>query len=81
MEGCTARRAGSSPAWRPFATALDCADIEFLPDGPLPLDRVGTIVGIDLNKQRIRAALSSALILAPAPGEFTTAESSPRSST
>jgi len=54
-----------------FATALDCADISFLPDGmldelPLPSHlgaaRVG---GIDLNKPRIRAALTAALALAP----------------
>ncbi len=37
-------------------------------------DRVGRIVGIDLNKPRTRAALSSALVLAPVPGEFTAAE-------
>jgi hypothetical protein len=63
-----------------FATALDCADIGFLPDGaldalPLPT-RAGTgrIAGIDLNKPRIRAALSAALALAAAPGGFTAAE-------
>jgi hypothetical protein len=63
-----------------FATALDCADIGFLPDGaldelPLPA-QTGTsrIAGIDLNKPRIRAALSAALALAPAPGGFTAAE-------
>jgi hypothetical protein len=63
-----------------FATALDCADIGFLPDGildqlPLPA-RAGPrrIAGIDLNKPRIRAALSAALTLAPAPGGFTVAE-------
>ena len=32
------------------------------------------IAGIDLNKPRIRAALSAALSLAPAPGGFTVAE-------
>jgi hypothetical protein len=63
-----------------FATALDCADIGFLPDGvldelPLPA-QAGTrrIAGIDLNKPRIRAALGAALALAPAPGGFTAAE-------
>src|SRR5258707_4293312 len=63
-----------------FATTLDCADIGFLPDGvldelPLPA-RAGPrrIAGIDLNKPRIRAALSAALALAPAPGGFTVAE-------
>jgi hypothetical protein len=63
-----------------FATTLDCADTGFLPDGvldELPLSaQAGTrrIAGIDLNKPRIRAALSAALTLAPAPGGFTAAE-------
>ena len=63
-----------------FAAALDCADIGFLPDGPLdelPLPAqsgTGRIAGIDLNKPRVRAALSAALALAPAPGGFTVAE-------
>jgi hypothetical protein len=63
-----------------FATALDCADIGFLPDGildqlPLPAQAgPRRIAGIDLNKPRIRAALSAALALAPAPGGFTVAE-------
>jgi hypothetical protein len=63
-----------------FATTLDCADIGFLPDGvldelPLPAQAgTGTIAGVDLNKPRIRAALSAALALAPAPGGFTVAE-------
>jgi len=63
-----------------FATTLDCADIGFLPDGvldelPLPAQTgTGTIAGVDLNKPRIRAALSAALALAPAPGGFTVAE-------
>jgi hypothetical protein len=63
-----------------FATALDCADTGFLPDGlldelPLPA-RAGPrrTAGIDLNKPRIRAALSAALALAPGPGGFTAAE-------
>ena len=63
-----------------FATALDCADTGFLPDGvldqlPLP-SRAGAtrIAGVDLNKPRIRAALSAALALAPAPGGFTAGE-------
>jgi len=63
-----------------FATTLDCADTGFLPDEvldelPLPA-RAGTsrIAGVDLNKPRIRAALSAALALAPAPGGFTVAE-------
>jgi hypothetical protein len=63
-----------------FATTLDCADIGFLPDGvldelPLPAQTgTGTIAGVDLNKPRIRAALSAALALAPAPGGFTVTE-------
>jgi hypothetical protein len=67
-----------------FATALDCADIGFLPDGlldelPLPAQSgTGRIAGIDLNKPRIRAALSAALALAPAPGGFTVAEHAAR---
>ena len=67
-----------------FATALDCADIGFLPDGildelPLPA-QAGTsrIAGIDLNKPRIRAALAAALALAPAPGGFTAAQHAAR---
>jgi hypothetical protein len=63
-----------------FATTLDCADISFLPDGtldqlPLPSQLGATRVGgIDLNKPRIRAALSAALALAAAPRGFTVAE-------
>jgi hypothetical protein len=63
-----------------FATALDCADVGFLPDGlldalPLPVQSgAGRIAGIDLNKPRIRTALSAALALAAAPGGFTAAE-------
>jgi hypothetical protein len=63
-----------------FATALDCADTGFLPDGvldQLPLAAqggTGRIAGVDLNKPRIRAALSAALALAAAPGGFTVAE-------
>jgi hypothetical protein len=63
-----------------FATTLDCADIGFLPDGIL--DQLALpaqagprrIAGVDLNKPRIRAALSAALALAPAPGGFTAAQ-------
>ena len=67
-----------------FATTLDCADIGFLPDGvldelPLPAQAgPRRIAGIDLNKPRIRAALSAALALAPAPGGFTVAEHAAR---
>jgi hypothetical protein len=63
-----------------FATTLDCADISFLADTildelPLP-SRLGATRtgGIDLNKPRIRAALSAALALAAAPRGFTAAE-------
>ena len=67
-----------------FATALDCADTGFLPDGvldelPLPAQAgARRVAGIDLNKPRIRAALSAALALAPAPGGFTAAEHAAR---
>ena len=63
-----------------FATMLDCADISFLPDGildqlPLPSQLGATRTGgIDLNKPRIRAALSAALALTAAPRGFTVAE-------
>ena len=63
-----------------FATTLDCADISFITDGtldelPLP-SRIGVTRtgGIDLNKPRIRAALSAALALAAVPHGFTVAE-------
>ena len=63
-----------------FATTLDCADISFITDGtldelPLP-SRIGATRtgGIDLNKPRIRAALSAALALAAAPHGFTVAD-------
>ena len=62
-----------------FATALDCVDTTFLPDGildelPLPA-QIGAVRtgGIDLSRPRIRAALAAALALAPAPGGFTVA--------
>jgi len=67
-----------------FATTLDCADIAFIADGtldelPLP-SRLGATrtAGIDLNKPRIRAALSAALALAAAPRGFTVAEHAAR---
>jgi hypothetical protein len=63
-----------------FATTLDCADIAFIADTtlddlPLP-SRLGATRtgGIDLNRPRIRAALSAALALAAAPHGFTVAE-------
>jgi len=63
-----------------FATALDCADVGFIPDGildelPLPSAAgAARTAGIDLNKPRIRAALAAAAALAPAPHGFTAAE-------
>jgi hypothetical protein len=63
-----------------FATALDCAGIGFIADGtldalPLPARLGATRVGgIDLNKPRMRAALSAALALTPAPHGFTVAD-------
>jgi hypothetical protein len=62
-----------------FTTTLDCADIAFLADGTLDeLPRPAQIGatrtgGTDLNKPRIRAALSAALALAAAPHGFTVA--------
>ena len=67
-----------------FATALDCADVGFITDGlldqlPLP-SRLGAVHtgGIDLNKPRIRAALSATLALAATPHGFTVAEHAAR---
>jgi hypothetical protein len=63
-----------------FATILDCADISFLADSfldelPRPARLGATRTGgIDLNKPRIRVALSAALALAAAPRGFTVAE-------
>jgi hypothetical protein len=63
-----------------FATALDCVDVTFIPDGflddlPLPcqigVTRVG---GLDLNKPRIRAVLGAVLTLTPLPDGFTVAD-------
>ena len=60
-----------------FATALDCVDVGFLPDGildelPLPT-RIGAtrIGGVNLNKPRIRSALAAVLALSVAPDGFT----------
>ena len=63
-----------------FATALDCVDTGFLADGVL--DRLPTgsrlgathVGGVDLNKQRMRDALSAVLALAPAPHGFTVSD-------
>jgi hypothetical protein len=63
-----------------FATTLDCADITFIADGtldelPLPTELGrARVSGVDLNKPRIRAALSAALALTAAPRGFTVAE-------
>ena len=63
-----------------FATTLDCVDVTFIGDGlldqlPLPAQIGATRVGgVDVNKPRIRAALSAALALSTAPGGFTVAE-------
>jgi hypothetical protein len=63
-----------------FCTTLDCVHTCFLPDGtldtlPLP-SRIGAtrVGGIDLNKPRIRAALTAVLALTAAPGGFTVAD-------
>ena len=63
-----------------FATTLDCVDTTFISDQlldhlPTPTQIGATRVGgIDMNKPRLRAALSAALALAAAPGGFTVAE-------
>jgi hypothetical protein len=63
-----------------FATTLDCVDTTFIGDQlldhlPAPTQIGATRVGgIDMNKPRLRAALSAALALAAAPGGFTVAE-------
>jgi hypothetical protein len=63
-----------------FTTTLDCLDTSFLPDNtldqlPLP-SQIGTtrVGGIDVNKPRIRAALTAVLALTAAPGGFTVAD-------
>ena len=63
-----------------FCTTLDCVDTTFVGDGlldqlPAPTQIGATRVGgVDLNKPRIRAALSAALALSAAPDGFTVAE-------
>ncbi len=60
-----------------FCTTLDCVDVGFIPDRlleelPLPSQIGATHVGgIDLNKPRLRDALSAVLALAAAPSGFT----------
>ena len=63
-----------------FCTALDCVDAGFITGGildelPAPAHLGATRAGgIDLNKPRIRAALSAALALTAAPRGFTVAD-------
>jgi hypothetical protein len=63
-----------------FTSMLDCIDVGFLPDGildqlPTPSQVGATRVGgIDLNRPRIRAALTAVLALAIAPDGFTVAD-------
>jgi hypothetical protein len=63
-----------------FATALDCVDTGFIGDGILDRLPTGTqlgatrVGGVDLNKKRMRDALSAVLALAPAPHGFTVSE-------
>ena len=63
-----------------FTTTLDCVDHTFIGDDlldrlPAPA-RIGAtrVGGVDLNKPRIRAALSAVLALSAASGGFTVAE-------
>jgi len=63
-----------------FATALDGVDTGFLNDAILDRLPTGTrlgatrVGGVDVNKQRMRDALSAVLALAPAPNGFTVGE-------
>ncbi len=63
-----------------FCTTLDCVDASFVNDHirdhlPLPTQIGRTRVGgVDLNRPRMRAALSAALALACAPDGFTVAQ-------
>ncbi len=63
-----------------FTTTLDCVDVTFIGDQfldqlPAPAQIGATRVGgVDLNKPRIRAALSAVLALSVASGGFTVAE-------
>ena len=63
-----------------FTTTLDCVDTTFIADGlldrlPAPAQLGATRVGgVDLNKPRIRAALSAVLALSATSGGFTVAE-------
>ena len=63
-----------------FTSMLDCVDVGFLPDGildqlPTPSTiRATRVGGVDLNRPRIRAALSAVLTLAVSPEGFTVAD-------
>jgi hypothetical protein len=63
-----------------FTTTLDCVDTTFIGDGlldrlPAPAQLGATRVGgVDLNKPRIRDALSAVLALSATSGGFTVAE-------
>src|ERR1700739_327063 len=63
-----------------FCPALDCVDTGFIADGVLDELPTGSTLGatrvggVDLNKQRMRDALSAVLALAPAPRGFTVGE-------
>jgi len=63
-----------------FCTTLDCVDVTFIGDDlldrlPTPAQIGATRVGgVDLNKPRIRHALSAVLALSPASDGFTVAE-------
>ena len=64
-----------------FTSALDCVDIGFIPDGlldrlPQP-SQIGprrTPAGVDLNRPRIRTALSAVLAVGTGTGGFTVAD-------
>jgi len=63
-----------------FTSMLDCVDVAFLPDGildqlPAPSQIGATRVGgIDVNRPRMRNALTAVLALAVAPDGFTVAD-------
>jgi hypothetical protein len=63
-----------------FTSMLDCVDVSFLPEGILDQLPVGSQIGatrvggVDLNRPRMRIALTAALILAVAPDGFTVAD-------
>jgi hypothetical protein len=63
-----------------FCSALDCVDTAFIGGGVLDELPTGSTLGttrvggVDLNKKRMRDALSAVLALAPAPHGFTVGE-------